>query len=150
MRKDRVTLWLEEWGRHYLAGMEYEGYSSISSIVLVIEDQVDRMLRPKHKILCRDLPEHVWPVHYAVLDLPDIYRVPLVLRFIPVLRMDGTHFRQRELAELIHLDKTTFRVRVRRGKDIVKGSLPDRYFFNKTKALRENGRIRSGFGLCRI
>lgn len=72
-----------------------------------------------HRVLCRDMPESVYETHRDWLRLPEDLGEAIWIRYVPMLRADGTVWTMEQKCALADLSPDQLDRRVRRAKNIL-------------------------------
>jgi len=79
---------LNAWGRWIEVRIDRDGYASASAFISAMEGRGGGM--PGHKILCDDMPSHIYAVHGRWLLLPEHERDAVWVWYVVRVKPDGT------------------------------------------------------------
>lgn len=72
-----------------------------------------------HRVLCRDMPEHIYATHRHWLSLPEQLQEAVWIRYVPMLRGDGTVWTLAEKCRLADIPLDTVEKRLARARSIL-------------------------------
>lgn len=90
---------LNRWGRWIERHADYEGFAPINYLMAAREGRGGGM--PGHRVLCLDMPVHIYAVHGRVLRLTEEQRYAVHVEFVIKVKEDGTIWRTSEKCEKI-------------------------------------------------
>lgn len=78
-----------------------------------------------HRILCRDMPEHVYEFHQKFLKLPEQLQEAVWIRFVPMLRGDGTAWTLEAKCKLADIPQDTLEKRLAKARRLLLAMMVD-------------------------
>lgn len=72
-----------------------------------------------HRVLCRDMPEGIYEIHRRWLMLPESLQEAVWIRYVPMLRGDGTVWTLAEKCRLADIPLDTVEKRLARARSIL-------------------------------
>ena len=117
---------LNQWGAWLERNADYQGYPRTDNIAAFISGAGGGT--PGHRILCLDMPTHIYAVHGRVLRLSESEREAVYLYFAFRLKPDGvTFWTIEEKCRQVGIDEGSMRRRRARARYRIAGiPLPER------------------------
>ncbi len=106
------------WGKWIEEHADYDGHASQSASCSV-ELRGDG--RPGHKILCLDMPVHVYAVHARVLRLPESEQEAVWIWYVIRIKPDGTIWPIAHRCRTVGITEEALRKRVSRARRRIAG-----------------------------
>jgi hypothetical protein len=103
---------LTSWGNWHARHWDYQGYPTRSIFASLTDPHY---FYPRHKVLCLDAPEYVWPVDRAVARIARPYREALIVRYC-MPPHEGRLLSERECARILKISRGGFRHRLYRAR----------------------------------
>lgn len=98
---------LNAWGRWIEKRLDYHGFSKSSSLAAFTEGRGTGI--GGHRILCLDMPVHIYATHGRVLRLTEEERYAINVWFIFRMKEDGTLWGLAEKAAVVGMDPVELR-----------------------------------------
>lgn len=115
---------LNRWGRWIERHADYTGHPSIN--VLVAQFYGAGGGTPGHRILCLDMPDHIYATHGRVLRLTESEKEAVYLFFAVKLKSDGTLWTVEERCRIYGIKEESLRRRLARARYKILGlPVPD-------------------------
>lgn len=110
---------LNLWGRWIELHIDREGYPSASSFILAVEGKGGGT--NGHRILCDDMPPHIYAVHGRWLLLPEHERDAVWIWYVIRVKPDGTIWPIEHKCDAVGITEAALRQRVCRARYRIAG-----------------------------
>lgn len=115
---------LNRWGRWIERNSDYTGHPSINAIVAQLHGAGGGTAG--HRILCLDMPDHIYATHGRVLRLTESEQEAVYLYFAVKLKPDGTLWTVAERCRIAGIQEDSLRRRLSRARYKILGlPVPD-------------------------
>lgn len=116
---------LNQWGSWLERNSDYRGYPRTDNIQAFLNGAGGGTAG--HRILCLDMPTHIYAIHGRVLLLPEAEREAVYLYFAFRLKPDGTLWTVEAKCAVVGIDRESMRRRLARARYRIAGlPLPER------------------------
>jgi hypothetical protein len=105
---------LNSWGRWIERHADYTGHPSVNFLVAQLYGAGGGT--PGHRVLCLDMPDHVYATHMRVLMLNENEREAVYLFFAVKLKPDGTLWSVAEKSRIYGIKEDSLRRRLARAR----------------------------------
>lgn len=110
---------LNQWGAWHERHSDYEGYPGCDNIQAFLNGAGGGT--PGHRVLCLDMPIHIYAVHGRVLRLIEEQRLAVYVWYVIRLKEDGTRWGLAEKAEKSGFDPVKLRSLVNDAVRVIAG-----------------------------
>jgi hypothetical protein len=105
---------LNRWGRWIERHADYTGHPSVNCLVAQLYGAGGGT--PGHRILCLDMPDHIYATHGRVLRLPEAEKEAVYLFFAIRVKEDGTLWTVTERCRMAGIQEDSMRRRLARAR----------------------------------
>jgi hypothetical protein len=124
---------LNRWGRWIERHADYTGHPSVNALVAQLYGAGGGT--PGHRVLCLDMPDHIYATHGRVLRLPEAEKEAVYLFFAVQLKEDGTVWTAAEKCRIYGIKEESMRRRLARARYRILGiPVPEFLAMKKTVA----------------
>lgn len=110
---------LNRWGAWIERHMDYEGYPGTNILVAFLMGRGGN--EPGHRVLCLDMPSHVYAVHGRVIRLEEKLQEALWIWYVPRLKQDGKVWTVRERCLKTGMSEDALHQRLKRARNRILG-----------------------------
>ena len=105
---------LNAWGKWIERHTDYEGFPSVNALVAQLYGAGGGL--PGHRVLCLDMPDHVYATHARVIRLPEGEQEAVYLFFAVRVKCDGTLWTVTERCRIAGIREESMRRRLARAR----------------------------------
>lgn len=110
---------LNRWGRWIESHYDYQGFPTVNILEAMRTGSGGGTLG--HKILCLDMPEHIYCVHGRVLRLPEAEQEAVLIKYCVKVKEDGTLWTKAEVCLRAGINPESFEQRLWRARRRILG-----------------------------
>jgi hypothetical protein len=122
--RQEIDAELNSWGRWIERHADYTGHPSVNFLVAQFYGAGGST--PGHRVLCLDMPDHIYATHARVLRLNEREREAVYLFFAVKLKADGTLWTVAEKSRIYGIKEESLRRRLARARYRILGlPVPD-------------------------
>lgn len=110
---------LNAWGRWIERTHDYQGYPGMDILTAMFYGAGGNS--SDHKILCLEMPIHVYSIHGRLIRLTEKYQEAVYLRYAVRVKEDGSLWTVQELCDHAGIQRESFERRLRRAKNKLLG-----------------------------
>lgn len=132
MTRQAIDGELNRWGRWLERHADYTGHPSVNALVAQLYGAGGSC--PGHRILCLDMPDHIYATHGRVLRLPEAEQEAVHLFFAVRMKDDGTLWTVAERCAMVGIHEDSMRRRLARARYRILG-VPIPEFLARRQAL---------------
>jgi hypothetical protein len=114
MMRQAIDGELNRWGRWIERHADYTGHPSVNFLVAALHGRGGGS--PGHRILCLDMPDHIYATHGRVLRLPEGEQEAIYLLFAVQVKEDGTLWSVEEKCRIYGIQEASMRRRIARAR----------------------------------